>query len=109
MANIDVTPAGNDLYRVEITDDQGMSSHEVTIPDGYADELGAGGVPHTDLVFESIRFLLEREPKEQIMGRFELPVIARYFPDYEDTIGDRVSSAGDRGQQPPPRDGDPRS
>lgn len=109
MAKIDVTPAGNDLYRVEVTDEQGTSSHDVTIPDGYPDQIGVGDVAHSDLVFESFRFLLEREPKEQIMGRFELPVIARYFPEYEDTIGDRVGAAGDRDQQPPPGDGDPRS
>lgn len=93
MAKIDVTPAGNDLYRVEVTDEQGTSSHDVTIPDGYPDEIGAGDVAHSDLVFESFRFLLEREPKEQIMGRFELPVIARYFPEYEDEIGGRVSGS----------------
>lgn len=93
MASIEVTPAGNDLFRVEVTDGRGTSTHEVTIPDGYPEELGAADVPHTDLVFESFRFLLEREPKEQIMGRFELPVIGRYFPEYEDTIGDRVGTS----------------
>ena len=30
----------------------------------------------------SFVFLLEREPKEAILTRFELPVIEQYFPNY---------------------------
>ena len=39
-----------------------------------------------DLVRRSFAFLLEREPKESILRSFDLPVIGRYFPDYERTI-----------------------
>lgn len=109
MATIDVTPAGNNLFQVQVTDEQGSSSHEVAIPDGYPQELGVEDVPLQDLVFESFRFLLEREPREQILGTFELPVIARYFPEYEDRIGDRVGAAADRDQRSPPAGGDPRT
>lgn len=109
MATIDVTPAGNNLFRVQVTDEQGSSSHEVTIPDGYPEDLGVEDAALQDLVFESFRFLLEREPREQILRTFELPVIARYFPEYEDRIGDRVGAAADRDQQSPPANGDPRT
>jgi hypothetical protein len=34
--------------------------------------------------------LLEREPKESILGRFDLPVIGTYFPGYEAEIGRRI-------------------
>lgn len=39
-----------------------------------------------DLVRDSLRFLLEREPKESILREFKLSVITRYFPDYESAI-----------------------
>ena len=39
-----------------------------------------------DLVRRSFVFLLEREPKESILRSFDLPVIGRYFPDYEREI-----------------------
>ena len=39
-----------------------------------------------DLVRESFRFLLDREPKESILREFKLSVITRYFPDYERAI-----------------------
>jgi hypothetical protein len=41
-------------------------------------------------VEESFRFLLEREPKESILRRFNLTVISRYFPEYEREIKGRL-------------------
>ena len=32
---------------------------------------------------DDIRFLLDREPKESILGRFDVTVISRYFPEFE--------------------------
>ena len=43
-----------------------------------------------ELLEASFAFLLEREPKEAIMRRFELPVIERYFPEYPSQIGERL-------------------
>jgi hypothetical protein len=39
-----------------------------------------------DLVRRSFTFLLDREPKEFILGRFDLPLIGRYFPEFEREI-----------------------
>ncbi len=36
-----------------------------------------------DLVARSFDFLLEREPPGSILNRFDLSVIQRYFPDYD--------------------------
>jgi hypothetical protein len=38
-------------------------------------------------------FLLEREPKESILTEFELPLIGRYFPEYEPELKRRIGSA----------------
>ena len=48
--------------------------------------LAPGADDPVDLVRRSFAFLLEREPKESILRSFDLPVIGRYFPDYERTI-----------------------
>jgi hypothetical protein len=37
-------------------------------------------------VAASFRFLLDREPRQSILGRFDLAVISRYFPEYEATL-----------------------
>lgn len=84
-----MTSVGPRVYRVEVREDDGDTTHEVTVPEGYAERLGVTADEAT-LVAESFRFLLEREPKESILASFELPVIARYFPAYEREIGERL-------------------
>jgi hypothetical protein len=79
-------------WKCQVTVDDGVSrtEHEVSFTDAdlhrYA---GPTSDPHL-LVNASFRFLLEREPKEAIMRRFELPVITRYFPEYAADIRRRL-------------------
>ena len=62
------------------------STHDISVsPDDLARLAPAAAEP-TDLVRRSLEFLLEREPRGSILSRFDLPVIGRYFPDYERTI-----------------------
>ena len=66
-----------------------QSSHRVTLSrKDYLRLTGGqfapdGRVGPEELVRRSFEFLLEREPKESILARFDLPVIGRYFPEYE--------------------------
>ncbi|MGH3443581.1 MAG: hypothetical protein ACRDUY_16355 [Nitriliruptorales bacterium] len=93
MAAIDVTPIGSAEFQVEIHDGD-VTTHRVTVPAGYPEQLGVDDVALNVLVRESFRFLLEREPKESILRQFELSVIERYFPEYSDEIGRRVNAGG---------------
>ena len=90
MTEILVTPLGSDLYRVEVKEGDTQTIHDVTIASEDLTTLGRGHGPHA-LLEESFRFLLEREPKEAILPRFELLVIARYFPDYPAEITRRMA------------------
>jgi len=53
--------------------------------------LTGGKMEPEELVRHSFEFLLEREPKESILGRFDLSVIGRYFPEFEREIKLRLS------------------
>lgn len=90
MPAIDITPIGSAEFQIEVHGDGDVTTHRVIVPADYPDELGVGDVALNELVRESFRFLLEREPKESIMREFELSVIERYFPEYPDEIGKRV-------------------
>ena len=83
-----VCRAGRDCWRCAVTvvDERGHSDHEVTVRRADLDRYAPGATEPTDLVRRSLAFLLEREPKESILGSFELPVIERYFPDYPTAI-----------------------
>ncbi|HEX2222062.1 MAG TPA: hypothetical protein VHK06_06010 [Candidatus Limnocylindria bacterium] len=47
-----------------------------------------------ELVRQSFRFLLEREARTSIMRRFELPLISRFFAEYEEEIARRMGQPG---------------
>jgi hypothetical protein len=56
------------------------------------DELDLGRVEAEDVVRESFRFLLEREPSTSILPEFSLDDISRYFPDYFQELPKRLSA-----------------
>jgi hypothetical protein len=60
--------------------------HVVSVSVADLARLEPGATGPEDLVRRSFAFLLAREPKESILGRFDLMVIGRYFPEYERTI-----------------------
>jgi len=74
------------VFKVDVVEDSGTSSHTVEVSNDYYQKLTGAKITPEDLVVRSFKFLLQREPKEMIMSKFELPVISRYFPEYEDRI-----------------------
>ena len=66
--------------------------HRVTVPASYYEKLTGRCVAVEELVRLSFEFLLEREPKESILRTFELPVIGRYFPEFEREITRRLGA-----------------
>jgi hypothetical protein len=77
------TPA----FDVEIREGRGSSRHTVTLDDATFTRLaGDSGATPEQLVHAVFEFLLEREPKESILSRFDVTVVARYFPEFEREI-----------------------
>ena len=66
------------------------TTHKVTVDPAYHEKLTGGHVSAEKLVEKSFEFLLEREANTSILSSFDLPVIGRYFPEYETTIRKRV-------------------
>ena len=62
------------------------TTHTVTVSGDYYRKLTGGRVTADELVEKSFEFLLERESNTSILSTFDLPVIQRYFPEYERTI-----------------------
>lgn len=59
--------------------------HEVTLERDLLARL-APGESAESFVRRCFAFLLQREEKESILRRFDVSVIARYFPEFEKTI-----------------------
>jgi len=89
MATITVERTGDTTYRVTIEEGPSRSVHDVNATADHVQRYAPGASPER-LVEASFEFLLEREPKESILPRFDLPVIERYFPDYPRAIRHRA-------------------
>lgn len=76
MAKISVVHAEGPRYVVTIDEGGRSTTHEVTVWPSDVERYAPGASPEA-LLRASFAFLLEREPKESILRRFELPVIER--------------------------------
>ena len=62
------------------------TTHQVSVTHLYYEKLTENRVTPEELIEASFKFLLERESNTSILARFDLPIIERYFPEYEKTI-----------------------
>jgi hypothetical protein len=69
-----------------IVEGQTTTTHLVTLTHLYYQKLTNNQVTPELLVKKSFEFLLDRESNTSILARFDLPIIERYFPEYEETI-----------------------
>jgi hypothetical protein len=72
-------------FEVVIREASGETRHQVSLSRDLLSRL-APGEGAESFVRRCFEFLLEREPKESILGRFDVSVIARYFPEFENEI-----------------------
>jgi hypothetical protein len=92
-AKIEVENTGNLEFRVRIIEKGSESTHHVSMKQADYARLAGGKIEPEELVRRSFEFLLEREPKESILSRFDLPVIGRYFPEFEREIKRKLSKS----------------
>lgn len=71
---------------VTVGSDPAVTRHDVSVSQADLARLAPGHYDPEELVRASFEFLLAREPRESILRSFELPVIERYFPGYEQEI-----------------------
>ena len=83
---ITVEPINETTFRATVKG-RTTTTHTVTLSLSYYEKLTGKRITPEVLVKKSFEFLLERESNTSILRSFELPVIGRYFPEYETTIG----------------------
>lgn len=85
-ATIEVEKLSDGEFHVRVIEGQTHTSHVVTLKNADYERITAGKIEPPELVGRAFEFLLENEPKESILARFDLMVIARYFPNFEREI-----------------------
>jgi hypothetical protein len=90
MAQITVTRQSDGTFHVQTP---AGTSHDVSVPAGFAASLGCGHVAPEELVRASFEFLLEHEPASSILRSFSLDVINQYFASYPADIRTRLGNS----------------
>ncbi|MBW0000379.1 MAG: hypothetical protein JO015_14865 [Verrucomicrobia bacterium] len=79
---ISVRKLDDKTFEVSVTAGDTATLHRVTLRGADRVYLAGTDTDAERLIEESFRFLLDREPNTSILGRFDLPVIGQYFPEY---------------------------
>lgn len=83
---IKVQRVGEGEFEAVVRDGNGESRHRVMMSDAKGKQLTAGKHTPERCVEAAFHFLLDREPKESILARFDISVISRYFPEFEQEL-----------------------
>jgi hypothetical protein len=78
------------LCLVRVREGAFATEHRVTVAPAELARLDPDGADPERLVRAAFAFLLEREPASSILRSFDLPVIGRYFPGWEDDVRGRL-------------------
>jgi hypothetical protein len=76
-------PAAELAFDVVVRETDGDSKHRVTVSAVDAARFSKVGADPARAVEAAMAFLLDREPKESILGAFDIGVIRRYFPEFD--------------------------
>lgn len=94
---IEIKRTGNDdplRFEVLVRDANDESRHYVTMSRSTCERLTAGRHMPEACIEAAFGFLLDREPKEAILERFDIGVISRYFPEFERELPRYFSQPG---------------
>ena len=80
-------------FEVIVRQGEGETRHRVTMTKESYDRLRNGDHSAEQCIEAAFRFLLDREPKESILGRFDVTAISRYFPEFEQELPRYLESA----------------
>ena len=78
-------------FEVVVSEGKSESRHDVTMSTEMCSRLTTGRHTPERCIGAAFCFLLDREAKESILPRFDVSVIARYFPEFEHELPDYLA------------------
>jgi len=80
------------IFEVVVREAKGETRHHVTMSRETCERLTSGKHTPERCLEAAFQFLLDREPKESILRRFDVMAISRYFPEFEREISHYLRS-----------------
>jgi hypothetical protein len=88
MIKVEQTDQGDPLkFSVTVSEGKSETHHQVTMAQSTYLKLTNGKVDASRCIHAAFEFLLDREPKESILSRFDVTVISTYFPNFDRDLG----------------------
>jgi hypothetical protein len=87
-------PARPLTFDVVVRDARSESRHRVTISADDAARWAKLGADASHCVEAAMGFLTDREPKEAILSAFDIGVIRRYFPEFDNAFPGYLARVG---------------
>lgn len=84
-------------FLVTLRDDAGEARFEVTMRQADMAHYLGQDCPPARCVEAAFAFLLDREPRQAILQRFDLSVIPTYFPEFAEKLPDYVAELDNSG------------
>jgi hypothetical protein len=78
-------------FLVTVRDGKSATQHRVTMTQATYQQLTGGTVTAARCIEAAFQFLLDHEPKESILSRFDVTVISSYFPAFDQKLGGYLS------------------
>ena len=92
MIQVQPTDTGDPLeFEVIVRQRRGETRHRVTMSRETYNQLTDGKHTPERCLEAAFQFLLDREPKESILRRFDVSVISRYFPEFQRELPNYLS------------------
>jgi hypothetical protein len=104
MPSIEITPAGDQLFEVELRDPQGASSHTVALGDGLVERLASDGMSLQDVVIAGIEFLTSHVEREQLDREIDLGAVAERYEGFDEQVAARARELARQETAPPTDD-----
>ena len=89
--NLSIKPVSENKFEITIKDKL-TTKHIIILNDKLYKYLTNKKISKKKLVEYSFQFLLDREPNTSILSIFELDMISKYFPEYENEIKKYIQS-----------------
>ena len=83
---VTVTPCPGSGFTFDVIVRDLRGGHRVTIEANEVQSWAKIGAEPSRCVEAVMRFLLHREPKESILSAFDMRVVRRYFPEFDDAF-----------------------
>jgi len=87
---IKVERKNGEEFEVTVSEQDSSTVHTVTLDSDYYQALTEERVAKEDFIKKCFKFLLERESKESILSSFNVRIINKYFPEFEEQIKTRT-------------------